>query len=273
MKTFAQEVAQRQRFEFGQNWQRFLAVLNDDRIAEAEQSLKAMLACESLQGKSFVDIGSGSGLFSLAAMRLGADRVHSFDYDPQSVACAEELKRRFFPSAAHWTIERGSALDERYLSSLGQWDILYSWGVLHHTGQMWRALENVVPLVKPGGQLFISIYNDQGGASKRWRAVKAFYNQGIAGRTLVTITFIPYFVVGGLVMDILRFRNPLDRYRNYKQSRGMSIVHDWFDWLGGYPFEVARPEAIFSFYYERGFELQRLVTRGSGCNEYVFRLK
>jgi 2-polyprenyl-6-hydroxyphenyl methylase/3-demethylubiquinone-9 3-methyltransferase len=270
---FEREVSAGERFRFGQNWRRFLAVLNDDRIAEAERSLREMLGCASLQGKSFLDIGSGSGLFSLAAVRLGAERVHSLDYDPQSVACAQELKHRFFPSAAHWVIEQGSALDEAYLSSLGRWDIVYSWGVLHHTGDMWRALENVSPLVKPGGQLFISIYNDQGRASRRWRVVKAAYNQGAVGRTLVTLIFIPYFVIAGLAMDVLRFRNPLDRYRNYKQSRGMSVVHDWFDWLGGYPFEVAKPEKIFDFYYRRGFELQRLVTRDSGCNEYVFQRK
>ena len=89
------EVARGERFEFGKNWGRFLAVLNDERISEAEASLKSMLKVEGLTGKSFLDIGSGSGLFSLAARRLGA-RVHSFDYDPQSVACTAELKRRYF---------------------------------------------------------------------------------------------------------------------------------------------------------------------------------
>ena len=108
MSSFAKEVEQNQRFEFGKNWQRFLSVLNDERIAEAEKSLRAMLETESLSGKSFLDVGSGSGLFSLAAMRLGAARVHSFDYDPQSVACTRELKRRYFPDAHQWTIEEGS---------------------------------------------------------------------------------------------------------------------------------------------------------------------
>jgi len=108
MTTHTLEIQQGQRFEFGKNWQRFLSVLNDERIAEAEKSLRAMLETESLSGKSFLDVGSGSGLFSLAAMRLGAARVHSFDYDPQSVACTRELKRRYFPDAHHWTIEEGS---------------------------------------------------------------------------------------------------------------------------------------------------------------------
>ena len=87
------EVEQGQRFEFGSNWTRFLAVLNDGRIRMAEESLKRMLQVENLQGKAFLDIGSGS---SLSARRLGA-RVHSFDYDSESVACTAELKRRYFP--------------------------------------------------------------------------------------------------------------------------------------------------------------------------------
>lgn len=270
---FQQEVVAGQRFEFGKNWQDFLAVLDDERISEAERSLKTMLGVETLAGKTFLDVGNGSGLFSLAALRLGAQRVHSFDYDPQSVFCAQELKRRYFPHDERWTIERGSALDAAYLGSLGQWDIVYSWGVLHHTGAMWTALENVVPLVRTGGTLFISIYNDQGKISRLWTVVKIFYNRGALWRRTVTAVFIPYFIFRGLVADMLHRTNPLRAYRQYKKSRGMSRVHDWFDWLGGYPFEVAKPEEIFAFYQERGFALRRLKTcaGGLGCNEFVLQ--
>src|SRR5918911_286314 len=128
----ALEVARGERFEFGRNWAKFLALLNEQRIADAENSLRQMLECEDLKGRSFLDIGSGSGLFSLAARRLGA-RVHSFDYDPHSVACTMELRRRFCPEDAAWTVETGSALDADYLKRLGRFDVVYSWGVLHHT--------------------------------------------------------------------------------------------------------------------------------------------
>src|SRR5262249_8116272 len=145
-------------------------------IVEAENSLRNMLGVNDLDGRNFIDIGSGSGLFSLAARRLGA-RVHSFDFDPKSVACAQELKRRYFPNNYHSTINEASALDKEYLATLGQFDVVYSWGVLHHTGQMWPALENVVELVKPGGQLFIAIYNDTGSQAARWKTIKKAYNQ------------------------------------------------------------------------------------------------
>jgi SAM-dependent methyltransferase len=260
------------RFPFGKNWRQFLNVLDDERIGVAEASLRAMLEVESLAGKSFLDVGSGSGLFSLAAARLGATRIHSFDYDRESVACTEELKWRYRPEMEAWTIGRGSALDEAYLASLGQFDFVYAWGVLHHTGAMWRALGAVAALVAPGGSLFISIYNDQGWASKAWARMKRIYVSGWLGRILVTALFIPYFAGRQLASDLRHFRDPLAHYRNYKQRRGMSVVHDWRDWLGGYPFEVASPSEIVRFYEAHNFSVAKLKTcgRSLGCNEFVF---
>src|SRR5258706_14400043 len=145
MNTHSQEVSRGERFGFGKNWKRFLQTLNEERIHEAERSLAQMLQMGTLEGKTFLDVGSGSGLFSLAAMRLGADRVHSFDYDPQSVGCTKELKQRFLPPETHrWTIEEGNVLDADYLSRLEKFDIVFSWGVLHHTGKMWLPLGSLV---------------------------------------------------------------------------------------------------------------------------------
>jgi 2-polyprenyl-3-methyl-5-hydroxy-6-metoxy-1,4-benzoquinol methylase len=173
---FEGEVERGERFEFGKNWSRFLAVVDEARIREAESSLRDMLGVDDLVGRTFLDVGSGSGLFSLAASRLGAARVHSFDYDPASVACTLELRRRHGPAATEWSAERGSALDTAYLRSLGRFDVVYAWGVLHHTGDMWTAIANTADAVADGGRLFISIYNDQGARSRAWRAIKRAYN-------------------------------------------------------------------------------------------------
>ncbi len=272
MTQHATEVATGERFEFGKNWEWFLQTLNDEKIENAIESLRNMLETDSLRGKSFLDIGSGSGLFSLAARRLGA-RVYSFDYDPHSVNCTAELRRRYFPDDELWTVAEGSALDAEYLKSLGHFDVVYSWGVLHHTGAMWTALDNAATAVADGGKLFIAIYNDQGTASRRWTKVKQRYNQLPKGLRFLVLW--PSFWVlywRPLIKDFAHGK-PFDTIRSYsKNQRGMSFWQDLVDWVGGYPFEVAMPEQIFNFYRERGFILTRLVTcRGTlGCNEFVF---
>jgi 2-polyprenyl-6-hydroxyphenyl methylase/3-demethylubiquinone-9 3-methyltransferase len=273
MSQHALEVASGQRFEFGKNWAWFLEKLNEDRIAEAVKSLCQMLETKSLAGKSFLDIGSGSGLFSLAARRLGA-RVHSFDYDPNSVGCTQELRRRFFPDDPDWVVEPGSALDPEYVRSLGKFDVVYSWGVLHHTGDMWNALANAALPVKSGGQLFIAIYNDQGTASVRWKKTKRTYNRLPKGLRFLVV-WPSFWVLNWrtLAKDTLKLQ-PMKSIREYgKGGRGMSFWQDVVDWVGGYPFEVATPEQMFDFYHQRGFELMRLRTVGGslGCNEFVFR--
>jgi 2-polyprenyl-3-methyl-5-hydroxy-6-metoxy-1,4-benzoquinol methylase len=259
------------RFAFGRNWRRFLSTLSDERIHAAERSLRDLLSNDSLQGKSFLDIGSGSGLFSLAAMRLGACTVRSFDYDADSVDCTRELRRRYFPQSADWSVERGSVLDEPYMQSLGSWDVVYSWGVLHHTGDMHEALANASGAVNQNGRLIIAIYNDQGWRSRVWWWIKRVYNANWLGRTVVLTTFIPYCIVGALVSDALRLRNPFARYAAH--VRGMSHLHDWVDWLGGFPFEVSSRAAIETHFKTRGFSLERVVSCDDkhGCNEFVFR--
>ena len=159
------------RFAFGRNWRHFLQALDRSQIEEAETSLRTMLDEDCLRDKRFLDIGSGSGLFSLAARRLGAC-VHSFDYDPESVACTTELKQCYFPDDPLWQIEQGSAIDATYMSRLGQFDIVYAWGVLHHTGAMWLGIDLAAKRVTMGGRLYISIYNDQGTWLRIWWLIK-----------------------------------------------------------------------------------------------------
>lgn len=258
------EVQSGNRFQFGENWSRFLSLMNAERIAEAETTLRQMLGVESLEGKSFLDIGSGSGLFSLAARQLGA-QVFSFDYDPASVACTREMKRRFRPDDVEWTIAEGSVLDDAYMKARGQFDVVYSWGVLHHTGDMLTAFNHAAKALKPEGALFIAIYNNQGFVSRYWTAVKKVFNQWPVLRPFVIALHAPYLL-------FLRFAIRLVQGR-LKIERGMSMWYDMLDWLGGYPFEVAKPEFVVEYFLPRGLTLRKLRTCGGrmGCNEYVFR--
>jgi 2-polyprenyl-6-hydroxyphenyl methylase/3-demethylubiquinone-9 3-methyltransferase len=271
----AAEVARGERFEFGSNWARFLEVLNEERILAAERALQEMLDVQRLDGLRFLDIGSGSGLSSLAARRLGA-KVHSFDYDPQSVGCTTELRRRYFPSDPDWIVERASVLDVDKMRALGAFDIVYSWGVLHHTGRMWQALENTVLPVAPDGKLFIAIYNDTGSQSRRWLQIKKMYNE------LPRSARVPFAIAVTLPEELKALagatlrKRPAEYLRlwtDYRSRRGMNRWHDILDWVGGYPYEFATPDEIFDFCRARGFTLTRMKCGGVGlgCNEFVFQ--
>jgi SAM-dependent methyltransferase len=258
-------------FEFGKNWSRFLGGVDDARIEQAKRSLQKMLDVESLAGKSFVDVGSGSGLFSLAARQLEAT-VLSFDYDPASVACTRQLKARYYPGDDRWRIEEASVLDADYLHKLGRFDVVYCWGVAHHTGQMWTAIKNLFPLVADAGLMFLAIYNDQGWASRGWLRIKRLYNR--MPRVLRPLVLLPCAArLWGptLVRDLLCL-HPCRTWRNYRRERGMSPWRDVVDWVGGYPFEVATPQSIVDFCEEGGFHPRHLkfCGGGHGCNEYVF---
>jgi SAM-dependent methyltransferase len=268
----AVEVSGGERFEFGKNWAAFLEHLNETRIDEATKSVLEMLEMPNLEGKTFLDVGSGSGLFSLAARRAGAT-VRSLDYDPKSVACTRELKRRYYANDPDWTVESGSVLDTGYLSTLGQFDIVYSWGVLHHTGNLWQALENVVPLVKRGGKLFIALYNDQGGPSRRWLMVKKAYNRYPLLRMPLLLGSFWRLYWRSMLKDVVLLR-PGHYFRQLDENRrGMTVWRDMVDWVGGYPFEVSRADDVFHFYRKRGFTLTRMVSDCDlGCNQFVLQL-
>jgi SAM-dependent methyltransferase len=270
------QISSGDRFAFGSNWRAFIDLVDDKRTEIAVRSLAEALGTADLAGRTFLDVGCGSGLFSLAAHRLGA-RVRSLDFDAEAVAATAELRRRFAPDA-DWTVEQGSILDERYVAGLGRFDVVYSWGVLHHTGDLWRAMDLVSRLVAAGGQLYVSVYNDQGFASRAWWHVKRRYNKsGPLTRRLLIAGSAAYLGHRRPARALLRLvrRDGANGGRSgtggAPRARGMSAKHDLIDWVGGYPFEVAKPEEVFAFLRDRGFALSHLKTcaGGIGCNEFV----
>lgn len=269
-------------FEFGKNWSRFLATLDDDRIAAAVKSMRSLLNKEHLRQLRFLDAGSGSGLFSLAAHELGAE-VTSFDVDQNSVACTRSLRARVPPDGPAWDVLSGSLTDRQFLGTLGEFDVVYCWGVAHHTGSMWSCIDNLLPLVKPNGQIVLAIYNDQLYVSKIWSGIKQIYQRLPRPLRPVYVacigfgTFLKRLLTDSLAagLRLVQFRNPFVPFINWaneNRSRGMHAWHDLIDWVGGWPFEVAKPEEIFRFLRDRGFVLQDMTTTcgGHGCNEFVF---
>src|SRR3989344_8051257 len=254
------------KFEFGKNWHKFLSnSFSVEALKASKNRLSEFLAPISLENKTFVDFGSGSGLHSLSALELGASKVVSIDADFEAVRCAESLRENS-PYDEKWQIKEGSLLDQDFLSSLGFFDIVYCWGVAHHTGDMWQALQNISKNVKNGGLFFVAIYNfvEGRGGSHMWHQVKKLYNQSpYFIKKIMEWVYISY----NFLILILHLKNPFTVIKNYKTKRGMAWKTDLVDWLGGYPYEYASVKQIFDFYKKRGFELVNIKTTNYiGCN-------
>lgn len=266
-------------FHFGENWSQYLENCFDEKVLDkAIKSLEDFCGKDAIKGKTFVDIGCGSGLFSLAAYKLGAKSVLSLDIDENSVACCKKLYQST-GEPGNWEIIHGSILDDRFVESLGTFDFVYSWGVLHHTGNMWKAIENTTKLVKHNGQMYIAIYNNSDGFnvypdfrfgnSYMWYLEKKIYSQ--MPRFVQAI--IDYIAMSILIFFyIITFNNPIKKIKDHISFRGMDWKTDIIDWLGGYPYEYASSAEIFNFCKNYGLELENLISNNSLLNnEFLFR--
>jgi 2-polyprenyl-6-hydroxyphenyl methylase/3-demethylubiquinone-9 3-methyltransferase len=255
-------------FGFGANWKKYLSDLDESAIRQAEDSFVAFTRLPRMDNQTFLDIGCGSGLSSLVAYRLGAERVLSLDIDPNCIDCVTALRARFADGTDKWDVLQGSALDRDLLGSLGRFSYVYSWGVLHHTGSMWQALDNVIGCVEPRGRLQIALYNEHRN-SARWLKIKRICNKW--PRTvspLLKMSYVSYVYAQSLA----RFQLPTKYVQQYRQNRGMSFRRDVDDWFDGLPYEYCKPDQVVNFLSDRGFVLLRLKVAGSiGCNEFLFR--
>ena len=260
-------------FSFGKNWKDFIDTsFSEDRVELAKRSLADFLGgVDNIKGKTFIDIGCGSGLFSFAAFLLGAKGVVSVDVDENSIACVKRLREKL-DNPSNWKVIQGSALDTQFIKSLGQFDVVYSWGVLHHTGDMYKALDNIACLMSPTGLFYLAIYNRGRsawiGTSTFWLRVKKLYNQcGFIGKNVIFGIYSVYFFLDSLIA----MKNPFRRMRSFKR-RGMNWKHNVLDWLGGYPYEFASPDEIINFYSDRGVYCKKIANAyGLACVEYLLK--
>lgn len=252
-------------FSFGKNWESFLKIADQEVFDMAREDIVNWLSGRiDLKGKRIIDIGSGSGLHSFVMHTMEPALLHSFDYDPHSVSATKSLWEKA-GSPKSWKVEHGSVLDKKYLASLGTYDLVYSWGVLHHTGSMWEAIKNASEMVNREGMFFISIY--QGVKTyeydlfikKKYNRVNALWKRWMEWRLFIFPTMKDRLKAG---------KNPFGW--NHKRGRGMNIYHDLKDWLGGLPYEVASDEQIISFITPLGFTFIA-KNMDDGCGVYLFK--
>jgi 2-polyprenyl-6-hydroxyphenyl methylase/3-demethylubiquinone-9 3-methyltransferase len=255
-------------FRFGDNWQSYAHTITEGRIERAVAGLRELVP-DDCAGKTFLDIGCGSGIHSLAASILGA-KVTPIDIDPASVdATHSVLNSHGFPAV----VAKQVSVFDLNPATFGQFDIVYSWGVLHHTGDMWRAVSKAADLVRPGGRLVLALY-DKTPFCGLWRAEKVWYSKAseMSQRRARAI-----YVMLFRLKCALTGRSFAKRVAGYDSYRGMDYYHDLHDWMGGYPYESTRSSEVKRFLESRGFSQTvfipsgvRMGMFGSGCSQYAF---
>ncbi len=265
-------------FEFGSNWQKLVPHLDEARLSDSVSDIQKFLGVSQLNGLSFLDVGCGSGLSSLAAFRLGASPILSVDIDPKNLQNAMSLRKKFGADQVEsWQIKPASIVNQNDVLTLPPADVVYSWGVLHHTGSMWQGIENCANLVRPSGYLYLMLYTDAV-LAPLWKKIKRLYTRsGPIVQSALRGAFATMLVSG----MILKAKNPFRVIKDYsKKNRGMSWYIDVTDWIGGYPFEYASPDQVISFLNARGFELvniypkiskKSLGLKGTGSYQYLFK--
>ncbi|AGB45206.1 putative RNA methylase [Mesorhizobium australicum WSM2073] len=257
------------RYDFGRNWSALAARFEDEHLDRACADLRRLLG--DLEGKTFLDIGCGSGLHSAAALRLGAAKVDAIDYDTECVETTKAVLSRFAPEA-QWSVKRADVLDKASLPT-ATYDVVYSWGVLHHTGDMWGAISNAAGLVGHGGKFAIAIYLKTP-LCGLWTVEKRLYSSHRWLRPPVKAVF----VTAHLLARTLRHGDTIAFVKNYRARRGMEFLADVDDWLGGYPYQSTSAEELETSLKKLGFSTKRRFNVvpgfglfGTGCGEWCFK--
>lgn len=260
----------RSHYEFGRNWRDFAKKLDATVIEEAIAGLERLAPAHEIAGYDVLDIGCGSGVHALAALKLGARSVVAVDIDPDSVATTKDVLTHFAPPSAQWSAEVRSVFD---LSGMPMFPIVYSWGVLHHTGSMRRAIEAAAQHVAPGGRFIVALYR-RTPLCGAWRLEKWLYTNAPGWmRACLEGLYVAGFGLGLAVTG-----RSLARYRaEYVKNRGMDWMTDVRDWLGGYPYESISEREMLDLAVSLGFQSVRRFCRrpglgvfGTGCDEYAF---
>ena len=259
-------------FRFGENWAAFAASITEDNVARAVDSLTRILPRDLLAGRELLDIGSGSGLSAVAALRLGARHVTAIDIDRDSVATSRAVLERF-AAPQTFTVSEASVFDLA-ARNFATFDVVHSWGVLHHTGDLVGALTAAAQHVRNEGTFAVALYR-RTPMDAFWVSEKRIYT---AGSNSLQKGIRGVFKASYLAGLIATGRNPARYLREYRTERGMNWSHDVHDWLGGYPYEAIEAAELEALLAAQGFQLEHAVERpvqvfgllGAPCNEYRF---
>ena len=256
-----------ERFGFGSNWSSFVnKKFSDEKLESSIDAFKRFTKLDCLKEYDFLDIGCGSGLHSLAALKLNARKITSFDFDPNSVESTLKIRELNSVNAENWQILEGSVLDIEFVSKLGKYNFVYSWGVLHHTGNVWLALENAASTVSNNGYFYIALYSfDVQPDPDFWLLIKKRYvGSGFISKKILEFWYLFRFVLGSSFLTLIKYP-----FTKEKRFRGMDLMTDIRDWLGGWPMEFVWDAEVVDYLKKLNFNLLEIKT-GEACTEFLF---
>jgi hypothetical protein len=267
-------MAESRHFAFGKNWNDYSQTINNGMISEATQNLNRLLGNMDLTNVKVLDIGSGSGIHDVAFLRMGCESLVAFDFDLDSVKTTEKIIKQNY-TGSNYQVYRDDILSLKYIP-IAKYGLVYSWGVLHHTGNLEEAIRNSCGLVDVGGYFAVAVYRKTR-LCNFWRIEKRFYSQAPRWiQLLFEALYVSVFAIKFTMID--RRSNFFQYVSRYEQSRGMKWIYDVRDWLGGYPYESISAQDLIDKFSELGFTLEiefssdpGLGLLGSGCDEFLFR--
>jgi 2-polyprenyl-6-hydroxyphenyl methylase/3-demethylubiquinone-9 3-methyltransferase len=234
-------------FSFGFNWESYVdMIMNEDIIERHKKDLDSIYKSFNLdiRGLDVIDIGSGSGLSSVCFERLGAKSITSLDIDKHSYNATLLTKNKFGNGSSKWDVINKSVLD----GIENKYDLVYSWGVLHHTGNMFQAINIASNAVRDGGYFHVALYIDGPTYLTHLKTKQKFASLDRDEKIDYLLNYL-----GGSGNDWF-----------IPDNRGMMKFHDALDWLGGLPYEVCNPNDLFNMLNK--FEVSYFRNSSEGGN-------
>lgn len=205
---------------------------------------------EGVKGKRVLDGGSGSGMVSVAFALMGAD-VTGVDITPK---CVENGYKR----AEHYGV-KCKFINESLVTldlSNEHFDIIYSWGVLHHTEDARQSFFSLARHLREGGEIIVAVYLKTK-ISWFWNFARIFYQN--APTVFKTI----FLNIGSVFLNIVDlFRKIIFNKERYmmRGTNNKEILNDWF----GVPHRTFHSyNEVFKWFDENGLDC-KLINPATG---------
>ena len=144
---------------FGNLWQTRFDNFSLDQKNFLKRLLKKLnFDTFQLKNKKVLDMGCGSGRFSVAFARLGAKKVYGVDLGDQGIRIGNKLSKKF--NLKNLTFKKSSVLSLPFKNNY--FDFVFCKGVLHHTGNLKKALNEFVRVINGNGYGYLYLYGKGG---------------------------------------------------------------------------------------------------------------